>query len=78
MQGVEKNFSSGQPKGYPTLKRCFAAPHMYDMSARNFFRNAVVGMKYGFLEVSISHACENIVAETLAGYPQYLQETSLL
>jgi hypothetical protein len=36
MQGAEKNF---------------AAPHMIDMSARNFFRNAAVGMKCGFLEV---------------------------
>jgi hypothetical protein len=26
-----KIFSSGQPKGYPTLKLRFAAPHMIDM-----------------------------------------------
>jgi hypothetical protein len=26
-------------------------PHMIDMLARNFSRNAAVGMKYGFLEV---------------------------
>ncbi len=32
----------------------FAAPHMIDMLARNFFRNAAVGMKSGFLEVSHS------------------------
>jgi hypothetical protein len=38
MQGAEKNF---------------AAPHMDDMSARNFLRNAAVGMKSGFLEVPI-------------------------
>jgi hypothetical protein len=30
----------------------FAAPHMIDMLARNFFRNAAVGMKSGFLEVT--------------------------
>jgi hypothetical protein len=29
----------------------FAAPHMVDMSARNFLRNAAVGMKSGFLDV---------------------------
>ncbi len=33
VQGTSKNpdFSSGQPKGYPTLKLCFAAPHMFDI-----------------------------------------------
>ncbi len=35
MQGAGKNF---------------AAPHMRYMLARNFFRNAAVGMKSGFLE----------------------------
>ncbi len=38
MQGAEKNF---------------AAPHMIDMLARIFFRNAAIGMKSGFLEVPI-------------------------
>ncbi len=52
MQGAENFFSSGQPKGYPTLKLRFAAPHMSYMLARNFFRNAAVGMKSEFLEVS--------------------------
>ncbi len=51
MQGAEKFFSSGQPKGYPTLKLRFAALHMINMLARNFFRNAAVGMESGFLEV---------------------------
>ncbi len=38
MQGAEKNF---------------AAQHMVDMTVRNFFRNAAVGMKCGFLEVPL-------------------------
>ncbi len=32
----------------------FAVQHRVDMTARNFFRNAAVGMKSGFLEVPFS------------------------
>ncbi len=53
MQGAEKNFSSGQPKGYPTLKLRFAAPHMIYMLARNFFRNAAVWIQRSCCEANL-------------------------
>jgi hypothetical protein len=48
LQGTSKNseFAQMQAAG-----KNFAAPHMGYMQARNFFRNAAVGMKSGFLEV---------------------------
>ena len=46
--GTSKNSDFAQMQG---AENNFAAPHMHDMSARNFFRNAAVEMKCGFLEI---------------------------
>jgi hypothetical protein len=37
MQGAGKNFSSGQPEGYPTLKLRFAEPHYVLYASKKFF-----------------------------------------
>ena len=46
--GTSKNSEFAQMQG---AEKNFAAPHMIYMLARNFFRNAAVWMKSGFLEV---------------------------
>jgi hypothetical protein len=46
--GTSKKPEFAQMQG---AKKISAAPHMLDMQARNFLRNAAVGMKCEFLEV---------------------------
>jgi hypothetical protein len=48
--GTSKNSEFAQMQG---AGKNFAAPHMIYIQARNFFCNAAVGMKCGFLEVPL-------------------------
>jgi hypothetical protein len=52
-KGTPIRYGQKQPRAESSARRGknFAAPHMDDMSAKNFLRNAAVGMKSGFLEV---------------------------
>ena len=64
MQGAKKNFSYVRPKGYPTLKLRFAAPHMVYKQARNFYRNEV-----GAIDKTTSHSTKLAnYANQVAGY----------
>jgi hypothetical protein len=40
---------------------------MYDMSARNFFRNAAVGMKCGFFRGSLKQSLESCLTPAFIG-----------
>jgi hypothetical protein len=51
-KGTPIRYGQKQPRAESSATRGenLAAPHMIYMSARNFLRNAAVGMKSGFLE----------------------------